>query len=360
MNPVLPIITAYAALSAANTASLQSVVDGYRESQDVAGVSAVVIRGNDVIFAGASGLADIADGRDMTPDTVLYVGSLSKIFTAILTLNLVESDKLSLVDTIEGVGTDGPDAPPSISVSHILTHASGLPREGDFGYWFTADFPDAAGLSDYLSRAELRTEPGSDLHYSNVAYSALGPVIEEASGQTYSDALRTRILQPLRMRKSGAPGPVNGIANGYTPPGNVIPSEERPFAGVGEEVGDRHVRMYHDARAMTPAFGIYASASDMGRLARFLLGYGGNDVLSQEMRARMRQKQASGWGLGLKVQRYNGHSVARHDGWFAAHKSHIIVDVRDGIAVIVMTNSDNATPKAIAEALFDAALEVDD
>ena len=118
--------------------------------------------------------------------------------------------------------------------------------------------------------------------------------------------------------------------------------------------------MYHDAKAMTPAFGIYASASDMGRLARFLLGYGGNDVLSQDMRARMRQKQASGWGLGLKIQKYKGHSVARHDGWFAAHKSHIILDVRDGIAVIVMTNSDNATPKDIAEALFDAALEAND
>lgn len=353
-------MTIFAALSAANTASLQSVVDSFRQSQDVAGVSAVIIRGNDVIFAGASGLADIKDERKMTTDTVLYVGSLSKVFTAILTLNLVEADKMSLVDTVEGIGTDSADEAPSISVSHILTHASGLPREGDFGYWFTADFPDAAGLSDYLRRAELRAEPGSDLHYSNVAYSALGPVIEKASGQSYSDALRVRLLQPLRMRKSGAPGPVEGIANGYSPPGRVIPSEDRPFAGVGEKVGDRHERMYHDAKAMTPAFGIYASASDMGRLARFLLGYGGNDVLSQEMRARMRQKQASGWGLGLKVQRYKGHSVARHDGWFAAHKSHIIIDVRDGIAVIVMTNSDNATPKEIAEALFDAALVVDD
>jgi len=358
MTPVLPAITVIAALAATSPASLQSVVDRYRESQEVAGVSAVVIRGNDVIFAGASGLADIAAGRDMTADTILYVGSLSKVFTAILTLNLVEADKLSLVDTVDGIATDAPVATPSISVSHILTHASGLPREGDFNYWFTADFPDAAGLRDYLRRAELRAEPGSDLHYSNVGYSSLGPVIEEASGQSYSDALRIRVLQPLRMRNSGAPGPVDGIANGYSPPGRVIPSEERPFAGVGEKVGDRYVRMYHDARAMTPAFGIYASANDMGRLARFLLGYGGDDVLSKEMRARMRQKQASGWGLGLKIQKYKGHSVARHDGWFAAHKSHIIIDVRDGIAVIVMANSDNASPKDIAEALFDAALRL--
>ena len=78
------------------------------------------------------------------------------------------------------------------------------------------------------------------------------------------------------------------------------------------------------------------------------------------MRARMRDRQASGWGLGLKIQRYKGHSVARHDGWFAAHRSHLILDVNDGIAVIVMTNSDNANPTKIAEALFDAALEAED
>jgi CubicO group peptidase (beta-lactamase class C family) len=359
MKSFLSIVSVFAAVSAANAEDLQSVVDSYRTSQDVPGVSAVVIRGNDVVFAGGSGMANLSTEEKMTANTVLYVGSLSKIFTAILTLNLVEADKLSLVDTVDGIAVDAPGGPAAVSVSHILTHASGIPREGDFNYWFTADFPDAADLRDYLYRAELRAPPGTDLHYSNVAYSALGPVIEEASGQSYSDALRTRILQPLRMRSSGAPGPVDGIASGYTPPGQVIPSKERPFAGVGELVGDRHVRMYHNANAMTPAFGVYSSASDMGRLARFLLDYGGDDVLSKNMRAQMRQAQASGWGLGLKIQRYKGHRVARHDGWFAAHKSHILFDVRDDIAVIVMTNGDNAVPKDIAEALFDAALLLD-
>ena len=359
MNSYLSIVSILAAISALNASNFQTIVDELRDSQDVPGISAVIIRGNDVIFAGGSGMADLSTKEAMTVDTVLYVGSLSKVFTAILTLNLVEADKLSLVDTVDNIAVGAPDGPVAISVSHILTHASGIPREGDFDYWFTADFPDALGLSNYLRRAELRAAPGTDLHYSNVAYSALGPVIEKASGQSYSDALRTRVLQPLRMRSSGAPGPVDGIANGYSPPGRVIPSEERPFAGVGEEVGDRHVRMYHNARAMTPAFGIYSSANDMGRLARFLLDYGGDDVLSKDMRAQMRQSQASGWGLGLKVQRYKGHRVARHDGWFAAHKSHILLDVGDDIAVIVMTNGDNAVPKDIAEALFDAALLLD-
>lgn len=357
MSPVLPIASLFASSLSGAAANLQAVVDDLQTSQDVPGVSAVVIYKNDVIFSGASGMADIAMDHKMAADTVLYVGSLSKIFTAILALNLVEAGELSLTDTLGGVAIDSDGSGAPVSVAHVLTHSSGIPREGNFDYWFTADFPDSTELSAYLSTAELRTPPGSDLHYSNVAYSSLGPVIEKASGQTYADALRMRVLQPLRMRRSGAPGPADNMANGYTYPGRLIPSEERPFAGVGELVGDRHSRMYHDARAMTPAFGIYSSAQDMGRLAKFLMGYGGNDVLSEHMRARMRERQASGWGLGLKVQRYKGHQVARHDGWFAAHKAHILLDIRDGIAVVVMTNGDNASPKEIAEALFDAALE---
>jgi CubicO group peptidase (beta-lactamase class C family) len=357
MSHVLPIALLFAASAAGTSANFQAVVDNLQTSQDIPGVSAVVIHKNDVVFSGASGFADIAAEQRMMPDTVLYVGSLSKIFTAILTLNLVEAGELSLTDTLDGVAVDSAGSGAAVSVAHVLTHSSGIPREGDFDYWFTADFPDSKELSAYLGQAKLRTPPGSDLHYSNVAYSSLGPVIEQASGQPYADALRVRVLQPLRMRLSGAPGPADNMANGYTYPGRLIPSEERPFAGVGELVGDRHSRMYHDARAMTPAFGIYSSAQDMGRLARFLLGYGGNDVLSEHMRARMRERQASGWGLGLKVQRYKGHEVARHDGWFAAHKAHILMDIRDGIAVVVMTNGDNASPKAIAEALFDTALE---
>lgn len=356
MNPALIL----AALGATANPALQSIVDDFRELQDVPGVSAVVIKDNSVIYAGASGLADLKTGRAMSVDTIFYIGSLSKVLTAVLTLNLIEANKLSLVNTVDGIAVTSGERAPTISVSHILTHASGLKREGDFDYWFTADFPDAEALASYLRRAELLAPPGAELHYSNIAYSALGPVIEQASGQTYSDALRTRVLEPLRMRSAGAPGPVEDIAIGYSPPGRVIPSEEHPFAGVGEKIGDRHVRMYHNAKAMTPAFGIYASASDLGRLARFLLGYGGDDVLSKRMRARMRERQASGWGLGLKIQRYAGHTVARHDGWFAAHRSHLLIDAGNGLAVIVLTNGDNASPKDIAEALFDAALKAND
>jgi len=344
------------ALSASASSNLQAVLDRFRAAQDVPGVSAVVVRQNDVMFAGASGVGDLETSQPLAAGSVFYIGSVSKVLTAVLTLQLVETERLSLDDTIAAIGSNSSDNPARVTVTHLLTHSSGLEREGNFGYWFTADFPDDDALAAYLANAKLRSPPGTSLHYSNVGYAALGAVVEQASRQNYSDALQSRVLVPLGMLASGATGPADGAVNGYTPAGRIIPSQERPFAGVGKKVGDRHVRMYHGARAMSPAFGAYASANDLGRLASFLLGNGGDAVLSKEIRSRMHECQASGWGLGLKIRRLSGSKVARHDGWFAAHRTHLLLDIENGIGVVVMANSDNATPGKIADALLNAAL----
>lgn len=355
MNATLLLV----ALTASSPLDLQAVLDEIRASQDVPGVSAVVVRQDEVLFSGASGLADLESARLMTPDSVLYIGSLAKVLTAVLVLQLVEAEQLSLDDAVAGIRAHSTEDQSAVSIAHLLTHSSGLQREGDFGYWFTADFPDSTGLAQYLSNAELRFTPGSAMHYSNVGYAALGRVIQQVIDESYGDALRTRVLEPLDMAASGARGPAEGVTNGYTPPNRILPSEERPFAGLGKPVGNRHERTYHDARAMSPAFGAYSTANDMGRLTRFLLGFGGDEVLSRNMRARMHERQASGRGLGLKISRLAGRTVARHGGWFAAHRTHLLLDVENDIGVVVMANSDNATPGEIADALLKAALDSD-
>ena len=267
------------ALAVSGTADFQAVLDQMRMVQNVPGISVVVSRGDQVIFSGASGTADIEAQRDMTADTVLYCGSLSKILTAVLVLQLVEEGKLALSDTVPGIAVSSAGGAPDISIEHLLTHASGLEREGNFGYWFSAAFPDEDALKQYLRATTLRTPPGSKLYYSNIGYATLGMVAAAAVNQSYNEALRARVLLPLGMTSSGGPGPAPGVAIGYTPAGRIIPSEERPFAGVGRAVGDRHVREYHDAKAMSPAFGVFTTANDLARLARFLLGYGGDDGL---------------------------------------------------------------------------------
>jgi CubicO group peptidase (beta-lactamase class C family) len=349
----LSAVSILSVILATGPAALAPLLDQLRTEQDVPGVSAVVTRAGDVLFAGGSGVADIETGRAMTPDTLMYSGSLSKIFTATLVLNLVDHDLLSLDQPVDGIA----DGQADVTIAHLLTHSSGLVREGDFGYWFSGEFPDRVALTTFLGNTELGTPPGESVRYSNIGFATLGLAIEDAADSSYHDALRQRVLTPLGMDRSGSPGPAEDIAPGYTPAGRIIPSAERPFAGVGRAVGDRHLREYHDAAAMTPAFGIYSTANDLGRLARFLLGYGGDDVLPADLRTLMLEPQASRRTYGLGSERYQGRRLARHGGWFAAHKSHILIDLDADVGVAVLANSDNADPDTIAKALLAAVLD---
>ena len=349
----IPLIIA--AVAATSAPDLQHVLDRIRIDQEVPGVSVVVAQHDEVLFAGASGVADLETGRSMTSDTVLYAGSLSKLFTVVLTLQLAEQGKLSLDDVVDGIAVTS--AHDSIRVRHLLTHSSGLDREGDFNYWFNAEFPDKTALAHYLHDTDLLARPGASVSYSNIGYAALGRVIEHASSQSYDDALSIRMLKPLGMDASGSLGPGSELSAGYSPVNTVIPSEEQPFAGLGRQVGERRIREYHSANAMTPAFGIFSSARDLSRLAQFLLGYGGNEVLSDAMRTEMLTLQAGGRGFGIRLGKYRGRAVARHGGWFAAHQSHLLLDTQSGISVVVMSNSDSASPAKIAEALLDSALD---
>ena len=336
--------------AAQSTDPIQVWLDDARSANDIPGVSAVVVADGAVRFAGGSGVADIATQRPMTADSVLYIGSVSKVLTALLALHLVESGALAMDDRVDIVANAPRENP--VLIEHLIAHSAGLQREGNFGYWFSADFPDGEALRQWLDATTLRFVPGTRLHYSNTGYATLGLVIEQRLDEPFGQVLRARILEPLGMSDTGAQGPAPDVANGYTPRGRLAPSAARPFAGVGPAIDGRHERQYHDAQAMSPAFGAWSSANDMGRLVMFLLGRDSEDVLSTEMRARMRERQSTGRGLGFKLGEVDGREVARHDGWFAAHRTHLLIDSDAGIGVVILANSDNASARELANDLY--------
>ena len=299
-----------------------------------------MVADGEIVFAGGSGVADIAAGRPMTADTPLYIGSLSKVLTAALILQLVADGRLALDDRAV--------AGRNMTVGHLLTHASGLPMEAGFDYWFSGKFPDARALRDRLESLEPRFEPGSRSAYSNVGFAALGLVAGDATDVAYADLLRERVLTPAGMRHSGARGPAPGVAMAYSPPGTLLPSTARPFAGVGRQVGERHERVYHDAAAMSPAFGAWSTATDMGRFVAWLLAAPAAAPIRDGLFTVRRGRRS----YGMRIEAFDGHRVARHGGWFAGYRSQLLIDPARGIGVVALTNSDDADPQAIVERLY--------
>ena len=345
--------------------SWQQVLDNARRQAGLVGVSASVVRSHSTLFVGGSGQADLQTHRAMTADTLLYIGSLSKIFSAVLALGLRDEKVLDLAAPLRTFRAKGH---PTFTAEHLLTHTSGLERESPFAYWFSGQFPNVDELKQAVATAPLRSTPGTRWHYSNVGYALLGEALAVATGTPFHELMQTKILTPLGLMKTEATGepPLVELAMGYTPKHTLLPTAERPFAGVGKRVGERHERLYHHARAMMPAFGLHSCARDLGKFAQTLLGHADDTrVLSSrshralfEPKVPVNRSGTKHWSLGLKLTRSSKKVTVRHEGWFAAHKSHLLIDPQLKVAVVVMANSDDAHPDQLADALMAHARRV--
>ena len=178
------------------------VADKYMHAQAIAtqfSGSVLVARGDEVLFAGGYGYADIERGIRNVVHTQYRIGSVTKPFTAITILQLTEAGLLSVADPICRYLDPCPSVWSPITVHELLSHTSGI--------------PDFAAREDYLevtakpaSRDEviatfrnlpLRFAPGEKFEYSNSNYHLLGAIVERVTGQPYAEVLAERTLESL-------------------------------------------------------------------------------------------------------------------------------------------------------------------
>jgi CubicO group peptidase (beta-lactamase class C family) len=173
--------------------------------------SVLVAEGGTVLMDTAFGFANMELGVRNTPDTRFRVASVTKQFTAMAVVMLAESGKLRLGDPISKYLDSIPPEWSGITIHQMLRHTSGI---SDYEGWF--DGYTTQAYSDYMSQENaaariardarkrpLDFPPGSQFSYSNSAYILLGFLVEKASGMSYEDFVRTRILEPLGMTRSG-------------------------------------------------------------------------------------------------------------------------------------------------------------
>lgn len=145
------------------------------------------------------GVADDATGELITPITVFDIGSISKPFTALAIMQWVEQGRLSVDDPISKFFPDVPADKAGITVFHLLTHGAGLTE-------YVED--DLAPLSreealDKMFSAPLQFEAGTRYEYSNAGYTLLAAIVEEISGQPFTDYMHTHVFRAAGMTRSG-------------------------------------------------------------------------------------------------------------------------------------------------------------
>lgn len=184
------------------------------EAGDPPGVSVVVVKDSEVVYAKGFGRADGPRHVAATPDTVYRWWSITKMFTAVATLQLHEKGLLDVDDPVRRylpffeVDYPTPDSRP-ITIWHLLTHTAGLPDAGsEILGWIHYDGDPSVNQTELLkqklpSYRRLVTEPGSEGRYTNIGYMVLAAVIEAVAGQPYEDYVAEHVLRPLGMTHTG-------------------------------------------------------------------------------------------------------------------------------------------------------------
>jgi CubicO group peptidase (beta-lactamase class C family)/Tol biopolymer transport system component len=306
---------------------LTTALEANLEQQNSPGVQAAVVFPDGSLWAGASGFST-GDVR-MTSEFLMAIGSVSKVYTAALILDLVDDGMLSLDDPLtrwvpEAVHADG------VTIRHLLSHTSGV----------ASDDPALPGVC----------VPGSCLSYSNSGYAYLGKAVERATGVDYAHALRARILAPL------------GLAQTFLPDQETVNGQ--PATG---HLGDKEVSAVDAAKSSDAdsgrgaSGGIIATAADTARFGRALFS---GSLLSADGLQAMLDFDAT-HGLAGADDCNPSAAVMRRGGEFGESWSHggdtgyfrswLEHFPRYGVSVAVNVNS-SAVPVRIVEELARAAL----
>lgn len=330
-------------------------LEGQLAYRGIPGVVVGVVSDQNLVWARGFGHANLEAKTPMTPQTKFRMASHSKLFTATAIMQLREQGKLRLDDPVSqylpwfAVKPAGDDDGP-ITIEHLLTHSSGLPREAA-DHWTTYQFPNETELRALMPDRQAAFPAETRWKYSNLAYTLAGMVIERVTGESWASYITKNIYQPLGMTSSSVDQNVPGLATGYT---RRMPD------------GSRSVLPFVDAKGMAAATGITSTVEDMARFvaAQFRRGVrGGDRILStaslREMhRVRMLENTwTQGNGVGFAVSRMRDKLFVGHGGGYPGYTTQTWIQLDSKVGVIVLTNTNDSDPNGIAIQLMNTVGE---
>jgi CubicO group peptidase (beta-lactamase class C family)/D-alanyl-D-alanine dipeptidase len=315
-------------------------------------LSIALVDDQTIVWARGIGFADPKARTPATADTVYRVGSVSKLFTDLAVMQLVERGALDLDAPVTKVLPDFKPANPfdkPITLRQLMTHRSGLVRESPVGHYFDPSTPSLARTVQSLNRTELVYVPQTRTKYSNAAIATVGFVLEQTQKQPFARYLRRTLLEPLGMKNSTfEPDPevTGGLAKAV-----MWTYHGREFPAPTFELG------------MPPAGSMYSTANDLGKFLSVLFaggkGPGGEVVKAQTLEQMWTPQFAKpgtkeGFGLGFMVGELEGRRHVGHGGAIYGFATELGALPDDKLGVVVVASRDCAN--AVTHRIADVAL----
>ena len=274
------------------------------------------------------------DGEPFDGDTLFEIGSISKVFTALILADMANKGEVSLDDPAAKYLPEGATMPErggeQITLADLSTHMSGLPRLPDNLPFSNPEDPYAdyteALLLDFLSGYELPRDIGESWEYSNLGVGLLGYLLGRAAGSDYETLLRERITGPLGMADTVI----------------ALSADQEARLAPGHDVYMRPAQPWHLA-AIVGAGGIRSTASDMLKFAAAVLNpdspLGAAMKTTLSVRRKMgnaRNEQALGW---LVAHPEPGREVLMHNGGTGGYRSSLVIEPAKETAIVALANS---------------------
>lgn len=311
--------------------TIESTVDEavkvYVLRSGVPGVTVDLAQNGNTIYAQGYGYSDVSTKQAAKPTDIFEIGSITKQFTAAITMKLQEQGKLHVDDSMS---TYLPQYgfPSAITLRMLLTHTSGLANYTSFSQfpdWSANGVPEATVLTA-VSQAPLQFTPGTAYSYSNSNYFALGGIIEVVTGQSYESNLDQDIFQPL------------GLQNTYyeLPPAALAATGYDNSSGPLEPV---------TPWTRSSAFAAGAMSANVYDLVTWENALMHGQVVSPASFKEMTTSDGfvsngQSYGFGLVLQTYNGHPVMWHNGGIAGFLTQELVFLDSGVTLAEFANLD--------------------
>jgi CubicO group peptidase (beta-lactamase class C family) len=325
-----------------NFADIERFVRDEMAAQRIPGLALGIVEGDRIAYMRGFGTADDS-GREMIPQTPLIIGSVSKSFTALAVMQLVEANRIELDAPVQRYlpwfRVADEEASAEITVRHLLNHTSGLSTKTGRSFQGDGDTSDTAleQAVRKLESVELTAPVGSKHQYSTVNYSVLGLIVQTVAGQSYERYVQTRILDPLQMR------------NSYT---SEAAAQPQGFAtGHNYWFGRPRAADLPYNRGLIPAGYLISSAEDMTHyLISQLNGgrYEGTAVLSLDgidelHRPAVQTPEAdTSYGMGWFVGPVNDIPAIHHQGETFNFHSNVVLVPQSRRGVVVLMNAENS------------------
>lgn len=301
---------------------------------EIPSVSVGVFLEDEVIFQKSYGYANLKSRRKAASDTMYRIASHSKLFTATAIMRLRAAGELRLDDRVAdhlGWFASKKDKNVAhITLRQLLTHSSGLVRDGRTLHWGDDRFPDEEEIIAQVLAGATVQDGYEHWKYSNFGYTILGQVIAAVTGKSYEEAVMELVVKPL------------GITRTY--PDILSKHQKHTATGYGIRFPEKgraelpHVK----ARAMNSATGFSSTVQDLLKFYQaHLLG---NEVLlndrdKREMqRVQYKDKQYE-WGLGFGLSTVKGWNLAGHGGGYKGFITSSALNQANRMILVVLTNA---------------------